>query len=259
MVEISAVARTTLHTPGAGALGALHPLVSALAQSCEEFWSKDMCPSSNYRYKRARFLVAIVSGSMAASLSGCGTISQFTNPAISSDHLDESPPELNKLKLVSGDRRLMRVVAESKSDLQPQIKDRLGRPIIIYKYAVCAETQADAISARSAKGTLTLEASKSLADENLEQLTVTNTRTEISDVVRQLGWQLCNARLNGDMEPSEYSAALLDLQARAFGAINAKLDAAKSAEAAAASAKTAAEAAAKAEASAKVAAAGKTK
>ena len=57
----------------------------------------------------------------ASPLASCATLSQFTNPAISSDHLDETPPELNKLKLVSGDRRLMRIVAQPKPREQQPI------------------------------------------------------------------------------------------------------------------------------------------
>jgi len=45
-------------------------------------------------------------------LGGCaGALSQFTDPAINSDKLDERG-ELSKLKGMTGDRRLVRVVAE---------------------------------------------------------------------------------------------------------------------------------------------------
>lgn len=136
-------------------------------------------------------------------LGGCaGTLSQVMNPPITSDHLDE-PDELNKLKTVSGDRRLVRVTAFGHSDANPSF----------YKFRICAETQADAISARSAKSLLNAKLNQSLADEASETLTATYARTELSDVVRQLSWQFCNARENGDFTDTDYKAALNKLAA----------------------------------------------
>lgn len=164
------------------------------------------------------FALGVCVVAFATPLASCGTLAQFTNPAISSDHLDETPPELNKLKLVSGDRRLMRIVAQPKPrDQQPAN----GKGIEFYDYLVCAETHADAISARSSTGNLAIRG-QTVSDTNVEALTKTVERSAVSDVVRQLGWQLCNARLNGDLSGAEYGAALEDMRARAFNALAGK-------------------------------------
>jgi hypothetical protein len=134
---------------------------------------------------------------LASTLSGCaGTITAVSNMPITSDHL-EGEPFGEKLKTVSGDRRLVRVY-KSKQTL------------------ICAETQADAISARSGKGTLSIEARGSFSDEAGEALTATYARTELSDVVRQLSWQICNGRMNGSLTDEQYRAQMASLQEKTF-------------------------------------------
>ena len=143
---------------------------------------------------------------LSVGLAGCaGTLSQFTDPAISSDHLDE-PTELSKLKALSGDRRLVRVGVDNP-------------PSPYRTYIVCAETHADAIAARSAGSTVTVRTGDSLSDMTAQELLLTNSRTAVSDVVRQVGWQLCNARMNGDLSPDEYAQALLELSRGAIAVL----------------------------------------
>jgi len=146
---------------------------------------------------------------------GCaGMLLQLTNPPITSDHLDKLSDK-SKLKTVSGDRRLVRVSAlnEAESKYSP-----LESPFMI-----CAETQADAISARSAKSAISAalkeSQSGSLTDEAAEALTLTYQRTELSDVVRQLSWQLCNARMNGDLDRTQYQGELDKLVTGALEAL----------------------------------------
>jgi len=136
------------------------------------------------------------------SLSGCaGVLGFIADPAISSDHLDEAN-EPNKLKGLKGDRRLIRTHRKD-SDV----------------YEICAETQADAISSRSPKASLSQEAKFAYTDEVLEALTKTVERSSISDVVRQLEWNLCNARMNNYIDNDEFYAELIAIRAGAFEAL----------------------------------------
>ena len=210
-----------------------------------------------------RIVRALVAAGLAVSLSGCASLlSQFTDPAVGSDHLDEWPPELSKIKELSGDRRLVRVVAYATSDVAPDFRsvaesDRRGAPPIYYKYRVCAETQADAIAARGAKSSLTVEKEGAFSDEVTQLLTATNQRSELSEVVRQLAWHLCNARLNDYLTGPEYADALIKLQTAALEAVKAKSSVGPekaAAEKAAGEADKSAKAAAASEAAAKAAA-----
>ena len=99
---------------------------------------------------------------------------------------------------MSGDRRLIRTT---------YTKDGL---------LVCAETQADAISARSASSALEAVGEGAISDDIIQQLTLTNARTELSDVVRQLAWHLCNARANNHISAPAYEASLSALQTQAL-------------------------------------------
>lgn len=134
----------------------------------------------------------------AAPLGGCaGALRPFVDPVVSSDKLDEAN-EMSKLKSYSGDRRLVRVQASALSPL------RRG----YYTYTVCAETQADAIAARGYSGSATWATGRSIQDQATEELLLTYGRTELSDLVRQLSWQLCNARLNDDITKDQYQKGL---------------------------------------------------
>jgi len=79
-------------------------------------------------------------------------------------------------------------------------------------YDVCAETQADAITARGSSSTVSVVERGSVSDASTQSLLLTNQRSVVSDVVRQLSWQLCNARLNDDFDSTQYREALLELQ-----------------------------------------------
>lgn len=131
-----------------------------------------------------RFVLPLV---IVAS-SGCAsTIGAIANRPITSDKLDEynldgTRKDINKLKTLSGDRRLVRV----------QRADQRPKP-----WHICAETQADAIAARGAQSTLTVSGQGAGTDQTTESLLLTNARSELSDVIRQLAWQICNAHLNG--------------------------------------------------------------
>lgn len=141
---------------------------------------------------------------LCVALPGCaGTITAVSNMPITSDHLEQERPG-EKLKTVSGDRRLVRV-----NKYEPA--GAYQTPVVI-----CAETQADAISARSGKGSLSVESRGSFTDEAGESLTMTYSRTELSDVVRQLSWQLCNAYMNRLVSPEDYRERLASLQEKAL-------------------------------------------
>jgi len=137
----------------------------------------------------------------ALLLGGCaGTLGQLINRPITTDHLDEVG-EYNKLKTVSGDLRLVRVAVDV---------DRPYPPGFPY-YDVCAETQADAIVTRNAGSALSIKTGQTLTDASSQGILLTNARSAVSDVVRHLGWHLCNARLNNDLNEWQYRDALLKL------------------------------------------------
>jgi hypothetical protein len=140
-------------------------------------------------------------------LSACaGTLGQVLDPAISSDHLDE-PNEPNKLKSMIGDRRLIRT-------------HRVGTTLNpTDTYEVCAETQADAIRTRSPSSTFSITDRGALTDSYTETLTQTVQRQVVSDVVRHLHWNTCNARLNGWITSDQYYQELIAIRAAAFLAL----------------------------------------
>lgn len=139
---------------------------------------------------------------LALSLSGCATpMGYIFDPAISSDHLDEID-EPNKLKGLKGDRRLIRT-------------HRRGSDV----YEVCAETQADAISGRSPSNSIDVESKGKLSDQLLEELTTTVQRGEVSDVVRQLEWHTCLARMNDYISNEQFYAEMKAIREGAFDAL----------------------------------------
>lgn len=189
----------------------------------------------------------VVSVTVAATfLSGCsGMIAQYYNKPIQKDRLHELT-EASKIMAIGGDYRIARVQLdrgvrrENDGDYLPsgyQFVD--GRwtwvePDTTQRYDVCAETQADAIFTRSAKSDLsatdevlrpgTTESTSDLVrfiDESIQNATETYNRTEVSDVVRHLSWQWCNARMNGDITASEYHAGLTLITTEAFTSVRA--------------------------------------
>jgi hypothetical protein len=83
----------------------------------------------------------------------------------------------------------------------------------------CAESLPEAAMAQSAKSSFDLsDGSKDAGtdtvkvnDEVLVQLTKTFDRTEKAEVLRQLGWQLCQAWAQGVLDDEAYKKALLAL------------------------------------------------
>jgi hypothetical protein len=122
---------------------------------------------------------------------------------------------------LSGDRRLIRVQFTDERDSSRAI---LADGTFNSKWVICAETQADAIAARGGQSALTINDRGSATDEYIEALTVTNVRTQLSDVVRQLGWQVCNAFMNGALTKKEYGDHLQKLREGALLALKPKGD-----------------------------------
>ena len=148
---------------------------------------------------------------LAPSLAGCAsTINAIANMPITSDHIEG---EGEKLKTLSGDRRLVRVSPEIVTLASGETRTT---------YRICAETQADAISARSARTDVNITGRGSIADASYEQLLLTYARTETSDVVRQLSWQLCNAWVNQAISPQQYREQLFALQSQAMEVLAAR-------------------------------------
>jgi hypothetical protein len=83
-----------------------------------------------------------------------------------------------------------------------------GKPQKFYDYKICAETQADAIVARGASGTITAADRAQVSDAATQQLLLTNARSSVPDVVRHLTWTLCNARMNDDIGKELYQGLL---------------------------------------------------
>jgi hypothetical protein len=150
--------------------------------------------------------LAFAFGSLLFATACATPMGYIFDPAISSDKLDEQK-EPNKLKGLKGDRRLIRT-------------HRRGEDV----YEVCAETQADAISGRSPKSSITVETEGEFSDELLEALTKTVDRGEISDVVRQLHWNTCSARMSGYITNEQFYA---EMQAIRSGALEALAAASK--------------------------------
>lgn len=146
--------------------------------------------------KRVTILASIL------ALPGCaGTMGYVFDPAISSDKLDERL-EPNKLKSMKGDRRLIGT-HRRESDI----------------YEICAETHADAISARSGASKLTIVDRGSLDDALTEALTKTVERGAVSDTTRHLHWNTCNARLNRWITDAQYLSEIQEIRKGAFQAL----------------------------------------
>ena len=134
---------------------------------------------------------------LAIFLGGCAHVAEIVdNQSIETDTINKKGHQMVSM---TGDRRLIRTTLDG--------NDRL---------TICAETQADAMSARNQEGDLSVVGKGSLTDSINERLTVTYARTELSDVVRQLAWHLCNANLNGKLGDLAYQLALTDLQDQAL-------------------------------------------
>lgn len=114
------------------------------------------------------------------------------NQDIETSHLrlDHARPVDTRMVTIDGARRLIRSRYADQS------------------WTVCAETQADAISSRTARTDMDLTGRGTLSDTVAQALTTTYTRTELSDAVRQLAWQVCNNRANGYLTNEQVDAAM---------------------------------------------------
>lgn len=144
----------------------------------------------------------VLVGIVWLSLSGCAHFWQVVdNQSIETDSIDEAG---HRVQSISGDRRLVRTTASPTKDAK------------YLKLQICAETQADAITQRSEDAALSITGKGSVTDSIDERLTLTYARTELSDVVRQLSWQLCNANMNGTIGDIHFANLMADLQDRAM-------------------------------------------
>lgn len=128
-------------------------------------------------------------------LPGCATLSEL---------VDDPSVETNRISRTSTDHLIFSMREDNRIIRTELAED--GR------LKVCAETQADAISARSSKSGLEIVGKGAVDDAIERQLTLTYARTELSDVVRQLAWNLCNANLNNQLSDPAYASAILFLQ-----------------------------------------------
>lgn len=146
----------------------------------------------------------IMMAAVALMLPGCAsTLGYVLNPSISSDKLDE-PREDNKLKAMKGDPRLIRTHRVSTTKYPSD------------DFEVCAETFADAISARSGTFKASLEGKAGLDDSLTEVLTKTLDRSPLSDVVRHLHWYTCNAAMNRWIDNATYTREMVAIRENAF-------------------------------------------
>lgn len=156
-------------------------------------------------------MLKILAISTVLCLGGCAHIAEIVdNPSIETKQIRDGD---HRIISMTGDRRMIRSKAEMHS---VPSSDRTDRTAVAGTMVVCAETQADAISARGSSSGLSVAARGSLTDQITESLTQTYARTELSDVVRQLSWQLCNANMNGNLPTPIYQIALLELQNEAL-------------------------------------------
>lgn len=148
--------------------------------------------------------IAVVIPATSLLLSGCASYKLARKyQAITSDKIRKD--EEAKVRTITGDRRIVRQSKAENGDIK-----------------LCAETQADAIAAFGGKSSSSVSAGKATlsgSDEFLPILAITNARSPVSDVVRQIGWQLCNAQMNGWLGDSAYEKRFTALMDGAFLAL----------------------------------------
>lgn len=158
--------------------------------------------------------IAVITA-MGLAASGCAsTIQSVTDRAIMSDGL-EADEDGSKIKSMSGDRRLIRVVnSQYKAQIIPQPNNLPATSRVVGQHLVCAETHADAISIRTSKGSITGAATLPVTGANDEiggSLEKVFDRTAEADLFRQAAWQLCNSYANGVLTRAEYANSLTGL------------------------------------------------
>lgn len=128
---------------------------------------------------------------LLAALPGCAsTISAVTNRSIAAHEFTSG-----RIFSMTGERRLAMTVTMRDS-----------------RVVMCAESLPEVAAAvaasSSASASLVNRGSAALSDAFQTQLLQTFTRTEISEVLRQLSWQLCQAWAQGALDDNEYQAEL---------------------------------------------------
>lgn len=145
--------------------------------------------------------------STAFTFAGCAsTIQSITDRPITSDHL-EAAEYGSKIKSMSGDRRLIRVVKSGHQHTDDYLFN---------EHVICAETHADAIALRTSKSSVTGVQGGPISGANDEvggELEKVFARTGEADLFRQAAWQLCNSYANGVLTKAEYSESLRNLVA----------------------------------------------
>lgn len=139
-------------------------------------------------------LSLVIAGSLLTS--GCAHVLEIVdNQQIETSHLGDKRDRSHDVRVITidGARRLIRSSYNAN------------------QWAVCAETQADAIGSRSSSSEVDVTGRGKVGDTLVEALTTTYTRTELSDTVRQLSWQICNNRANGYLDDNDVKVAMTNM------------------------------------------------
>ncbi len=138
------------------------------------------------------------------ALGGCASsLTAIFERSVSTENFDEREP-ITRVLTLTGERRTV-----------------LAMPRDSRLY-VCAEALPDVARSAAARSVLELQQggtagrSLSLDDQVATALLATFARTETADVVRQVGWQLCQAHANRAITPRDYAARLDELVKEAF-------------------------------------------
>lgn len=167
-----------------------------------------MASPSTPRPYANRFLAVTV---LAFGLSGCAAMTQaVTDRGIMSDDL-RSEGNWNKLKSMTGDRRLVRVVRVA--------NDANGKPLDDGSYIICGEPFAGAIIARGASSGLTVTQYGSATDAVSQTAEAVDQRSDIVRFYEDAKFDWCMARASGDVNRTDYIHHLKELQLKALEAL----------------------------------------
>lgn len=145
-------------------------------------------------------------------LAGCAsTFASITDRTITSDHFNK-PGDENKMKSMSGDRRLIRVV-----------KLKGARPAPEHYWMVCPEPFAGAIIARGASSALTVAERGNGSDSTSQAATVVDVRADVVRLYQDATHRWCMVRAQGDIDDDVYVARLRELDGFAFDALAGKV------------------------------------
>lgn len=145
-------------------------------------------------------------------LAGCAsTVASITDRTIMSDHFDK-PGDENKLKSMSGDRRLVRVVKLTEDQPAPD-----------HRWLICPEPFAGAIIARGTSSALTIVERGNGSDSTSQNATVVDARGEVVRLYQDATHRWCMVRAQGDVTGEVYVARLRELDSLAFDALAGKV------------------------------------